>query len=266
MATTGTHAFDLNALSVIEEGFERCGRDPAELTHRHIRSAIRSLNLLQIEVENDHDLPFRIDRVEQALTQGSWGFWLPVGTIDVLSAYLVRTVNSVDTVIPMRRMSVDQWEQLPRANNSTPVQYAVSKSLPGEASLLDSGETAGAAGAWGDDTTQGSESYPTHRFAFLVWPPSDSGTGSDSIVYHRLRSAQDVAALSDDLDAQRAWLDAVCAGLAKRLAVKWAPDRVGLLEGEWMKAVKLALNGGKSRDVIMISGRGIGHSLRRRRY
>ena len=47
MATTNTHAFNLDLNLLVEEAFERCG---AELrTGYDLRTATRSLNLLTIE-------------------------------------------------------------------------------------------------------------------------------------------------------------------------------------------------------------------------
>lgn len=262
MTSTGTYDFGLNALDVIEEAFERCGRDPASLTHRHLRSAVRSLNLLSIEIENSVDLPFRIDRVQQTLAVGDRGLWLPAGTMDVLSAYL-RLVSNSEVILPLRRVSVEDWELLvPKDQGGPPTQYAVSKSLPGESSLVDSGDTAGAAGAWGSSTTQGVDAHPTHRLALVWWP---SANAADTLLYHRLRSAQDYTNLSDSPDYARNWLDAISAGLAYRLAMKWAPDRKESLGVDWARAQVLAKQGGRDRSDVMIYGRGFGHKARRRR-
>lgn len=262
MATTGTYDFALETVDVIEEAFERCGRDPQELNNRHIRSAIRSLNLLGIEIENDADLPFRMDRITQAITESLRGFYLPVGTIDVLSAYLVRTNNSVESAQPMRRAPIEQLEQLSREQDGTPVQWAISKALPGERSLIVAAATAGAAEEWGADELESGS--PTHRYAFVFWQASDRD--DDKITYYRLRSAQDIESLSDQPDYARNWLEAICAGLAAKLALKWAPDRLAALTLQWEAQKKNAQRGGRSRDEVMIFGRGFGNRARRRRW
>jgi len=50
MSTTGTTAFNLNVNDLIEEAFERCGRELR--TGYDFRTARRSLNLLTIEWAN----------------------------------------------------------------------------------------------------------------------------------------------------------------------------------------------------------------------
>lgn len=102
MAVSGTYAFNPQLADHIDEAFERCGIDPAELKARHIRSAVRSANLVFSDWQNFGYKQYTLAFVSQALTAGTNTFQLPVGGIDIFHATLKRSSKETE-VYPISR-------------------------------------------------------------------------------------------------------------------------------------------------------------------
>jgi hypothetical protein len=62
------------------------------------------------------------------------------------------------------------------------------------------------------------------------WNVPENST--DTVIYTRIRALQDVGVASNTLDIPPRWQEAVASGLAAKLAVKYAPERIGPLAGE----------------------------------
>lgn len=192
MTTSGTYNWSPEVQELCEEAFERCGIDPATLTARHLKSARRSLDLLFSDWANRGPHLWAIDQQTLALTQGDGLYDCPAGTVAVLEMVVRR--NGVDTpVFPMAR---DEYLAIP------------------------------------DKTTQGlpnrfyfDRSITTPTLAF--WNIPENST--DQIIYYRMRQLQDVGVASNTPDIPYRWEEAMTAGLAAKLAEKFAPDREQLL-------------------------------------
>lgn len=188
MASSGTYLFSQEVAEVLEDAFERCGIDPASITARHSRSARRSMNLLFSAWANEGPLLWAID--EQTITPvvGTATYDCPDGTVAILEVFVRR--NGVDTpVFPMGR---DEYAAIP------------------------------------DKTTQGlanrvyfdrQADTPTLTF----WNVPENTT--DELIYYRMRQLQDVGAGSNTPDIPYRWQEALTAGIAAKLAEKYAPDR-----------------------------------------
>jgi hypothetical protein len=83
MAVSGTYGFNPQLADHIDEAFERCGIDPAELKARHIRSAIRSANLTFVDWQNFGYKQHTLEFLSQPLVAGTNTFTLPVGGLDI---------------------------------------------------------------------------------------------------------------------------------------------------------------------------------------
>ena len=82
MSTTGTTAFNLDVNDLIEEAFERCGK---ELRSGYdFRTARRSLNLLTIEWANRGINLWTIEQGVIPMVTGQATYPLPNDTIDLL--------------------------------------------------------------------------------------------------------------------------------------------------------------------------------------
>lgn len=216
MTTTGTTAFNLSVLDLIEEAYERCGAEVR--TGYDLRTARRSLNLLSIEWAN---LGINLWTVEQgsiALTQGTISYTLPVDTIDLLD-HVVRTgTGSNQTDINISRISVDTYSTIPNKNaQGRPIQVWVNRQ----------------SGA----TTPTGVANPTIN----VWPSPDQNNFY-TFVYWRLRRIQDAGNGDNTQDIPFRFLPCMVAGLAYHLSMK-IPDALpraqmlkGVYEELWQQA------------------------------
>ena len=206
MTTSTTYLFSPEIDDICTEAIERCGIDPASLTARHVTSARRSLDLLFSEWSNKGPHLWAIDQQSVTLTQGTAAYETPVGTIAILDMVLRR--DNVDTpIFPMMR---DEYLAIPN------------KTTEGIVSRY-----------WFERISNNPTTVPTVTLGtpkIHFWNTPENST--DQIVYFRMRSLQDVGAGSNTPDIPPRWQEAVVAGLAKKLAVKFAPSRIGPLTGE----------------------------------
>lgn len=195
MSTSGTYTFDPEVASFVEEAFERCGIDPASLTARHAKSARLSLSFLFSEWSNKGPHLWAVDQQNQLLTDADASYDAPSGTVAILEMVIRR--SGIDT--PVFPMSRDEYLAIPnKTTEGMPTRFFFDR---------------------GRDT-------PT----ITLWPTPENST--DRIYFYRMRCLQDVGTAASTLDIPPRWHEAVAAGLAAKLAVKYAPDRIGPLKGE----------------------------------
>ena len=127
MATTGTSAFNLDVNELIEEAFERCGK---ELRSGYdFRTARRSLNLLTIEWANRGINLWTIEQGTIVLQTGQATYPLPVDTIDLLDT-VVRTNNGTSNQIDINisRISESTYITLPnKLAQGRPIQVWINR-------------------------------------------------------------------------------------------------------------------------------------------
>jgi hypothetical protein len=128
MATTGTSSFNLTLNEIIEESFERAGK---ELRSGYdFRTARRSLNLLLIEFANKGINLWTIEQNQLVMNTGQAIYPLPVDTIDILDAvtrqYNGGNINQSD--INISRISESTYITIPNKNAyGRPVQMWVNR-------------------------------------------------------------------------------------------------------------------------------------------
>src|SRR3990167_4265888 len=193
MSTSGTSSFAPTVDDFVAESFERTGIDPAELTVRHLRSARRSLNLMFSEWPAKGVKLWAVDQVTLDMIDGTATYDTATGTICILDAVLRR--SSVDT--PMFPMSRSEYAVIPsKTTEGLPSRFYLDRAI----------------------TT------PT----ITVWPVPENST--DDMLYWRVRRIEDVGNPSNTLDVASRWFEPVASGLAAKLAVKFAPDRLDRLK------------------------------------
>jgi len=216
MTTTGTTAFNLSVLDLIEEAYERCGAEVR--TGYDLRTARRSLNLLSIEWANRGINLWTVEQGSIPLTQGTISYTLPVDTIDLLD-HVVRTgTGSNQTDINISRISVDTYSTIPNKNaQGRPIQVWINRQ----------------SGA----TTPTGVANPTIN----VWPSPDQNNFY-TFVYWRLRRVQDAGNGDNTQDIPFRFLPCMVAGLAYHLSMK-IPDALpraqmlkGVYEELWQQA------------------------------
>jgi hypothetical protein len=129
MATTsGTSLFNLDLNDLIEEAFERCGK---ELRSGYdFRTAKRSMNLLTIEWANRGINLWTIEQGQILLNSYQSVYALPVDTIDLLDQ-VIRTDNGSQTNqidININRISESTYSTIPNKNtNGRPIQVWINR-------------------------------------------------------------------------------------------------------------------------------------------
>ena len=129
MATTsGTSVFNLDLNDLIEEAFERCGRELR--TGYDFRTARRSMNLLTIEWANRGINLWTIEQGQILLNSFQAIYPLPVDTIDLLDQ-VIRTGNgsqSTQIDININRISESTYSTIPNKNaNGRPIQVWINR-------------------------------------------------------------------------------------------------------------------------------------------
>lgn len=222
MTISGTYGFNPKVAEVLDEAWERIGRDPSDLTVRHIVSARRSLNLLlRSELSAEVNLWKVAEHIPTVPSQGDNNLVLPAGAIDVLEA-VTRDTQGNDT--PMEPIGRAEWLEIPTKT------------------------TEGRPDRWWVD-------WSTTPKTMWFWQ-AQSATPY-TLVLNVLYGIQDVGDLANEADLPDLWYDVLCAGLARRLAVKWAPDRLVILAPEFQNARRLARAATiESGSVVMVADYG----------
>lgn len=126
MTTTGTAAFNLDVSDLIEEAFERCGK---ELRSGYdFKTARRSLNLLTIEWANRGINLWTVEEGTIPLDTGTITYDLPVDTIDLLDQVVRTGTGQNQTDINITRISGSTYSTIPNKNaTGRPIQVWINR-------------------------------------------------------------------------------------------------------------------------------------------
>jgi hypothetical protein len=201
MATSGSVTFRPNVEEIISESFERCGIDPQTRTGHHARAARRSLNLLFSEFANRGINYWTVTQNTLTLSDGTANYTLPAGTIDILDAVIRE--DSTDQIV--NRITLQEYNQIPnKTNEGKPSQYMIDRQ------------------------------YTPIIYFWLV--PDKTYT----LNYWVMNQQEDITASNQDTDIPYRWTDTICAGLASKLAMKYAPDKFQILNEVYERSFSFA--------------------------
>jgi hypothetical protein len=201
------YTFKLATDDLLTEAWERLGLNPEGLTDAQARSALRSLQFVLIDWTNaDLDL-WQVERISGTLAAGDGSVTTPAGTIDVLEVCVASAVSG-GTDMLLAPIGRAEWMALPdKTQTGRPTLYWVERI----------------------------QATPELH----LWPVPDAAY---PVQYSRLRLPADTATLAATPDTPVQWQEALVAGLAAKLAVKWAADRFPLLKAAadeaWTKATR----------------------------
>ena len=204
MATSGTVAFRPDVEEIITEAFERCGIDVQTRTGDHAISARRSINLLFSEFANRGINYWTLSQNTLPLVNGTTSYTLPVGTIDILDAVIRDSSSGTDQII--NRITIQDYNQLPNKDTAgKPSQYMIDR-----------------------------------QYTPVVYFWSVPNTSTYSLVYWAMNQLEDVTLSNQDADVPYRWSDTICAGLASKLAMKYAPEKFQLLNEMYERSFNFA--------------------------
>lgn len=208
MATSGTAAFNLDLVEVVEDAYERAGGEMR--SGYDLRTARRSLNLLFADWANRGLNLWTLEQGTQVLTPGTATYNLPADTVDLLETHLRTGTGTTQQDISLSRISVSTYASIPtKTSEGRPLQVFIERLV----------------------------SAPR----FTVWPvPDDSQTYT--VVYWCMRRIEDAGNGVNTMDVPFRFLPPLVAGLAYYLALKvpGGMDRLADLKGQYDEAWLMA--------------------------
>jgi len=185
MATSGTTAFTLDAADVIEEAYERCGKELR--SGFETKSARRSLNLLLQEIQNRHRPLWKEVLTIQALSQGVASYTLSADILEISDVVLRR--DGTDTSMTLIERGVYQNFR-DKATEGRPSQaYFEKLTIP----------------------------------VLHIYTTPENAT--DTLRFYARERIEDVGPYDKTLDIPINAIPVVISGLAYYLAIKIAPER-----------------------------------------
>ena len=186
MATSGTFTFRLTVDDMVTEAYERCGYRASQLTQYDAESARRSLNLMFTEWTVRGINYWTLEQDSITVTAGTSLYALDAGVLDIYSM-VIRRDNS-DTV--MQRIGISDYNELPnKTQQGKPSSFMLDRQY----------------------TPQ-----------IYIWQTPDNST--DQLIYWQMKQLEDVTLANQDADVPYRWTEALCSGLAAKLAVKKRPE------------------------------------------
>ena len=215
--TTDTTDFNLDLNTIIEEAFERCGRELR--TGYDFRTAKRSLALLLMDWANRGINLWTLEEGSHVLTYNQGTYDLPVDTVDLLDHVIRTGSGTTQQDINITRISSSTYLAIPNKNaTGRPIQIWINRRT-------------------GATDAAGAVVYPQ----FTVWPKPDNTT-TWTLYYTRLRRMFDVGTGVNGQDIPFRFLPCMVAGLAYMLSMKipGAAERTQVLKAQYDEAWDLA--------------------------
>jgi|TARA_Y100000114_G_scaffold89588_1_gene83165 hypothetical protein len=199
---SGTNAFTLTIEEVIAESYERCGLFVR--SGYDLKTSRRSLNLLFAEWANRGLNLWTIEQRTKTLSAGTSSYDLDTDLVDILSAVVT---EASDTTVDRQIERISRAEYLnisKKTTSASPTQFYIERTITPK---------------------------------LYVYPTPDS---ADVFKYYAMTRIQDAGAYTNNPEIPFRFLPCLVSGLAYYIAMKKAPDRIGLLkqvyEDEWMRA------------------------------
>jgi hypothetical protein len=205
MATSGTYTFNPSLGEITLYAYNLCGLRNTSLLQEHMEAARMAANMLCSNWSNRGVNLWAVDLVTVALVQGQASYDVDLNTVMILDAY----------------MEIDNGNGAPIDRIIMPVSRTEYASYPNK-------EQQGFTTTFWFDRLIGTVS--PNKPTVTLWPVPD-GSSAQNLKYYRVRQVQDaVLQNGTQVEIPYLWMDAFAYGLAARLAVIWAPDKMQLLK------------------------------------
>lgn len=195
MATSGTYTFNPSLGELTIYAYQLIGIRPTALLQEHMEAARTASNMMLANWSNRGVNLWQVDLVTVPLVQGTATYSVSADTVVMLDAYIEYGSPAIDRIIlPVSRTEYASYPN--KAQQGFPTTF------------------------WFDRLLS-----PT----VTLWPVPD-GTQT-SLKYYRVVRLQDAnMSGTENIDIPPIWLEAFAYGLAQRLALIWAPDKVVALK------------------------------------
>lgn len=199
MATSGTYLYNPALGELALYAFNLCGVRNTALLQEHLESARMASNLMLSRWSNQGVNLWKVDLVTTALVTGTSTYSVDAETVMILDAYVTTDQSGIDIDRIIMPISRTEYASYPN------------KDQQGFPTVF-----------WFDRLLS-----PT----VTIWPVPNISTGPQFLKYYRVRRIEDSNLLDGQtVDIPYLWMEAFAYGLAQRLAMIWAPDKVQLLK------------------------------------
>tara|TARA_R110000796_G_scaffold191797_1_gene308477 strand:- start:158 stop:829 length:672 start_codon:yes stop_codon:yes gene_type:complete len=221
MATSGTRAFSLNVATAIEEAYELAGLEAR--TSYDAVTARRSLDIMFADWSNRGVQMWEVSKQTQVLTKGTNEYTLNSYDIDILDAYIERTINGTVTDYQLTRIDRNEYLTIPtKTTEARPTQFWLERL-----------------------TTPVVHLYPT---------PENS---TDKLIYYSWQRIQDAGASVNDTDIPSRFIPCLVSGLAYYLCIKKNTQKLPIIQALYEKDLLNALQYDADRSSVhLVPNRG----------
>jgi hypothetical protein len=201
MSTSGTYTFAPSLGEITLYAYNLCGLRNTSLLAEHMEAARMAANMLCASFSNRGVNLWAVDLITVPLVAGQSTYSVDLNTVMILDAY----------------MQVDNGGGQLTDRIIMPVSRTEYASYPNKEQQ-------------GFTTTFWFDRLISPNPTVTLWPVPD-GSSAQSLKYYRVRQVQDaVLQNGTQVEIPYLWMDAFAYGLAARLAVIWAPDKMQLLK------------------------------------
>ena len=205
MATSGTRAFNLDVATAIEEAYELAGLEAR--TSYDAVTARRSMNIMFADWSNRGVQMWEVTKVELSLTEGDNDYSINAYDIDILDAYIQRSVNDIVTDYTLDRVDRNEYVGIPnKATKARPTEFWLERSKTPVIHL-----------------------YPT---------PENS---TAKLIYYAWQRIQDSSASINDIDIPSRFMPPLVSGLAYYLCLKKNIQKLGVIKEQYEQDLMNAL-------------------------
>ena len=214
MATSGTRAFSLDVATAIEEAYELAGLEAR--TSYDAVTARRSLNIMFADWANRGIQMWEGAKTEVTLTEGDNDISINTYDIDVLDAYIQRTVNGIVTDYQLTRIDRNEYISIPtKSTKARPTQFWLERLKTPVIHL-----------------------YPT---------PENS---TDKLIYYVWQRIQDATDSVNDADIPSRFMPCLASGLAYYLCLKKNTQKLSVIQPLYEKNLEDALRYDEDRSSV----------------
>jgi hypothetical protein len=195
MSTSGTYTFNPSLGELTIYAYQLIGVRPTALLQEHIDSARLATNMMFTRWSNQGVNLWQVDLVTVPLVQGQATYTVDANTVVMLDAYIEYGSPAIDRIIlPISRTEYSSYPN--KQQQGFPTTFWFDRLLSPTVTL------------W---------PVPNGQQAYLK--------------YYRVIRLQDANMNgTQQVDVPPIWLEAMVYGLAERLAMIWAPDKVAIMK------------------------------------
>ena len=216
MATSGTKTFTLDTGEVIEEAYELAGLEAR--TGYDAATARRSLNIMFADWSNRGVQMWEIGKVTTTLTEGTNEYTINAYDVDILDAYIQRSVSDIVTDYVIDRIDRNEYVGIPnKATKARPTEFWLERVKTPIIHL-----------------------YPT---------PENS---TDKLIYYVWQRIQDSTASVNDVDIPSRFMPPLVSGLAYYLCLKKNVQKLEIIKQQYEQDLMNALKYDEDRSSVRL--------------